>query len=56
VPRMPQAPEPKDVHVAAVIRGPGVLLGTSSFPATASGYRQMLGWATGLGTVRRAGV
>jgi transposase len=46
----------KDVHVAAVISVLGVLLGTRSFPTTASGYQQMLRWATGFGTVRRAGV
>jgi transposase len=46
----------KDVHVAAVISRLGVLLGTRSFPTTASGYRQLLDWARGLGVVRRAGV
>jgi transposase len=46
----------KDVHVAAVISGMGALLGARSFPATALGYRQLLGWARGLGVVRRAGV
>jgi transposase len=46
----------KDVHVAAVISVLGVLLGTRSFPTTASGYQQMLRWATGFGAVRRAGV
>ena len=46
----------KDVHVAAVINVLGVLLGTRSFPTTASGYQQMLRWATGFGTLRRAGV
>ena len=46
----------KDVHVAAVISALGVLLGTRSFPTTASGYQQMLRWATGFGTLRRAGV
>jgi transposase len=46
----------KDVHVAAVISQLGALLGARSFPATAVGYRQLLGWARGLGIVRRAGV
>jgi transposase len=46
----------KGVHVAAVISALGVLLGTRSFPTTASGYQQMLRWATGFGAVRRAGV
>jgi len=46
----------KDVHVAAVISVLGVLLGTASFPATAAGYRQLLGWASGFGMLGRAGV
>jgi transposase len=46
----------KDAHVAAVISKLGALLGTRSFPTTARGYRQLLGWAIGFGTVRRAGV
>ena len=46
----------KDVHVAAVISVLGVLLGTASFPATATGYRQLLGWASGFGMLCRAGV
>lgn len=31
-----------DVHVAATVDGIGAILGTSSFPTTASGYRQLL--------------
>ena len=46
----------KDVHVAAVLTALGVLLATSSFPTTATGYRAMLVWARGFGVVRRAGV
>ena len=46
----------KDVHVAAVISVLGVLLDTASFPATAAGYRQLQGWASGFGMLRRAGV
>ncbi len=46
----------KDAHVAAVISELGALLGTRSFPTTALGYRQLLVWAIGFGTVRRAGV
>lgn len=46
----------KDVHVAAVVSVLGALLGTQSFPATASGYRQLADWARSLGVVRRAGV
>ena len=46
----------KDVHVAAVITVLGVLLAGQSFPATAAGYRQLLGWARMFGPARRAGV
>lgn len=46
----------KDEHVAAVLSALGALLATSSFPTTAKGYRQMLTWARGFGTVDRAGV
>ncbi|MEU2551410.1 transposase [Streptomyces sp. NPDC013313] len=45
-----------EVHVAAVISPLGKILGTESFPATATGYRQLLVWARKRGTVRRAGV
>ncbi len=46
----------KDVHVAAVISAVGALLGTQEFPATAAGYRALLGWARTFGAVLRAGV
>ena len=46
----------KDVHVVAVLNTVGTLLGTGSFPTTAAGYRQLLAWALGFGTVGRAGV
>jgi transposase len=46
----------KDVHVAAVLTTLGVLLATCTFPTTAAGYRQLLTWARGFGSVRRAGV
>jgi transposase len=46
----------KDVHAVAVLTASGVLLGTSAFPATAAGYRQMLKWAREFGPVHRAGV
>ncbi|XDO64417.1 transposase [Streptomyces sp. RLB1-33] len=45
-----------EVHVAAVLCSLGQVLGTKSIPATAAGYRRLLGWAGKLGTVRRAGV
>ncbi|GGZ87435.1 hypothetical protein GCM10010389_27270 [Streptomyces echinoruber] len=34
----------------------GEVIGTEEFPATAAGYRDLLGWARASGTVRRAGV
>nr|WP_246655318.1 IS110 family transposase [Streptomyces decoyicus] len=34
----------------------GAVIGTEEFPATAAGYRELLQWASGLGTVRRAGL
>ena len=46
----------KDLHVAAAITGIGGLLGSQSFPATATGYRQLLDWALGFRPVNRAGV
>lgn len=46
----------KDVHVAAVLTALGAAAGTASFPTTATGYRELLGWAQTFGTVRRAGV
>jgi len=46
----------KDLHVAAVVTPVGALVDTHRFPTTAAGYRQLLGWARTLGTVRRAGV
>lgn len=46
----------KDVHVAAVLDHLGGLLSSGEFPATAAGYRQLLGWARQCGTVLRAGV
>jgi transposase len=46
----------KNVHVAAVLDTVGVLLDSSSFPATSDGYRQLIAWANGHGVLRRAGV
>ncbi|GHD78208.1 IS110 family transposase [Streptomyces mirabilis] len=43
-----------DVHAAAEVSSLGERIGTYSFPATAVGYRELLTWARGLGTVRRA--
>ncbi|MGW2747162.1 IS110 family transposase [Streptomyces sp. NPDC001450] len=41
--------------MAAVLSPVGAVIGTEVFPATAAGYRELLQWARGLGTVRRAG-
>ncbi|MFJ5801535.1 IS110 family transposase [Streptomyces decoyicus] len=46
----------RDAHVAAVLSLVGAVIGTEEFPATAAGYRELLKWARGMGTVRRAGV
>jgi transposase len=46
----------KDIHVAAALDGVGKLLGTQSFPTTATGYRALLAWLRGLGTVVAVGV
>jgi transposase len=45
-----------DMHVAAALNQLGALLGTETFPATAAGYRQLLGWPRGFGTVELVGV
>ncbi|WP_444545348.1 IS110 family transposase [Streptomyces glebosus] len=46
----------RDTHVAAVLSLVGAVIGTEEFPASAAGYRELLKWARGMGTVRRAGV
>src|SRR5438270_9545788 len=46
----------KDLHVAAALDDLGKLLGTQSFPTTAAGYRALLGWLGGFGTVVAVGV
>ncbi|WP_133791669.1 IS110 family transposase [Kribbella sp. VKM Ac-2571] len=46
----------KDTHVAAVVTVLGGVIDSKAFPTTAAGYRSLLGWARGLGVVRRAGV
>ena len=43
----------RDAHTAAAIDSAGRLLDTASFPATRSGYEQLLGWLRGLGGVER---
>lgn len=46
----------KDVHVAAVLTGMGVLLDSRGFPVGPDGYQQLLTWARSFGVLRRAGV
>ncbi|MER6031894.1 transposase [Streptomyces sp. NPDC001851] len=46
----------RDAHAVAVLSPVGEAIGTAEFPATAAGYRDLLGWARASGTVRRAGV
>lgn len=46
----------KDAHVAAVVTAGGMLLGSNGFPTTATGYQQLLAWASSFGQLRRAGV
>ena len=45
-----------DVHVAAALDERGRLLDTISLPTTAAGYRALLDWAAGFGTIERVGV
>jgi transposase len=45
-----------DVHVAAALDSIGGLLGVESFPTTASGYSELLGWLAGFGPVERVGI
>lgn len=46
----------RDFHVAAVIDSPGAMLGSDTFPATQSGYADLVAWARSFGDVDRAGV
>ena len=45
-----------DVHVAAALDSIGGLVGVESFPADATGYRRLLAWLRGFGTVELVGV
>ena len=45
-----------DTHVAAALDERGAQLGVQSFPATAKGYRDLLDWLEGFGTVDLIGV
>ena len=46
----------KDIHVGALLDSAGMLVGSASFPTTRAGYRQLLGWMAGFGTLTRVGV
>ncbi len=46
----------QDQHVAAVIDAGQNVLGTASFPTTASGYRDLSAWMRGFGRIERVGV
>jgi transposase len=46
----------KDLHVAAVITVLGAVQDRRCFPTTTIGYQQLLAWAGGFGTLRRAGI
>lgn len=45
-----------DVHVAAALDERGALLGVESFDTTVDGYKQLLAWLAGFGTVELVGV
>ena len=45
-----------EVHVAAALDERGALLGVERFPTTTGGYRKLLQWLQGLGTVELVGV
>ena len=45
-----------DVHVAAALDERGALLGVESFPTTSAGYRQLLSWLEGFGTLELVGI
>jgi transposase len=46
----------KDAHVAVALDELGKHLGALSVPTTVTGYKRLLGWARGFGTVEHAGV
>jgi predicted ATPase/class 3 adenylate cyclase len=45
-----------DTHVAAAVDQNGGLLGIESFPASETGYEELLGWLVGFGDVEQVGV
>jgi transposase len=46
----------QDTHTAAALDGAGRLLGHQQFPATAAGYRQLLAWLRGFGSLLVVGI
>lgn len=46
----------KDLHAAAVLDERGALVATATFDANTSGYRALIDWADGFGTVSRFGI
>ena len=46
----------QDTHTAAAVDNAGRLLGHATFPATGAGYRALLGWLHGLGTLMIIGI
>lgn len=46
----------KDAHVAAVLDDRGAVLATQQFKACPSGYRSLMRWAAGFGTITVAGI
>src|SRR5438067_11830810 len=45
-----------DVHVAAALDPVGGLLGVESFPTTPAGYRSLVEWMNGFGSLHRVGI
>ena len=45
-----------DTHVAAAVDHNGGLLGVESFPASETGYEDLLAWLVGFGELVRVGV
>ena len=45
-----------DVHIVAALDPIRGLLGTASFPTTPAGYRKLLEWLQGFGTISVVGV
>ncbi len=46
----------KDIHVAVALDGLGRRLGTLSVPTIPAGYKQLVDWANGFGTLERVGI